>query len=238
MTGYELLLLNLIEAVGALVQGTLGFGINLVSAPLLALIDPSLVPVPTLIVGMLSAAYVSFAHRKDPADTRGLIRALTGQLPGAAVGAVAITTLPAHASKVLFAVLILGAVCLTASRWQPARTTRTLLSTGLVSGFLSASSSVGGAPIALAYQNAPGRVVRSTLARYNAFSATVSLSLLAVTGAVHWSSGWGAMVLLPGFVVGTVLARCTHGVIDRPWVRPAVLLVVAVSAVMVLSVAV
>lgn len=235
MTGSELALLNVIEGAGALVQATLGFGINLVAAPLLALVDPALVPVPTLMVGVLSALYVAACHRKDPPDKPGLRWALSGQVPGAAVGAVAITLLPLHAYRPLFAVLVLAAVVITSSRWQPRITSHTLVSVGMLSGFLSASSSVGGAPMALVYQRSPGRALRSTLARYNALSGTASLTLLAMSGDVHWSSGKLAVALVPGLVAGSLVARFTRDLVDRPWMRPAVLGVVALSAAVLLA---
>jgi len=41
------------EALGVIVQGSVGFGLNVVAAPLLLLIDTRFVPVPSLITGLL-----------------------------------------------------------------------------------------------------------------------------------------------------------------------------------------
>lgn len=50
MSGLELAVACVVVAAGAAVQGGVGFGMNLVAAPLLALIDPDLVPGPAIAV--------------------------------------------------------------------------------------------------------------------------------------------------------------------------------------------
>jgi uncharacterized membrane protein YfcA len=91
-----LLLAGLVVAVGALVQGTVGFGLALVAAPLLAILDPALVPVPLLVV---TAAHVPAraAPRARRHDWPGVGWALLGRLPGIGLGVLAVATLPPRA---------------------------------------------------------------------------------------------------------------------------------------------
>ena len=45
-----IIIAGLVIALGALVQGAVGYGMALVAAPLLALVDPRLVPVPLILL--------------------------------------------------------------------------------------------------------------------------------------------------------------------------------------------
>jgi len=49
-----------VVAVGAMIQGSLGFGLGLVSAPALALIDATFIPGPLLLVGVAVMLTVFF----------------------------------------------------------------------------------------------------------------------------------------------------------------------------------
>ena len=85
---------GLVVAVGALVQGTVGFGLALVAAPLLAILDPALVPVFEASAAA-EAAETAWASQSahgdgatfaafDSSDTSSALGASPG--PGAAMG--------------------------------------------------------------------------------------------------------------------------------------------------------
>ncbi|HRB01896.1 MAG TPA: hypothetical protein PLP26_00940, partial [Ilumatobacteraceae bacterium] len=63
MTLIDFVLACVIVVVGACVQGSLGFGLGLIGAPVLALLDPDLVPVPLLMLALLLTIAVSFRER-------------------------------------------------------------------------------------------------------------------------------------------------------------------------------
>ncbi len=75
MSGTELALAIAVVALGAAVQGSVGFGANLVAAPLLTLIDPSLVPVPIVVAALASRLLTG---RLDRGHTRLAVLALSG----------------------------------------------------------------------------------------------------------------------------------------------------------------
>jgi uncharacterized membrane protein YfcA len=58
-------------AFGALMQGTVGFGLALVAAPLLVLLDPALVPVSLLL--LLATAHALLMPRREHGDTDGRV---------------------------------------------------------------------------------------------------------------------------------------------------------------------
>ncbi len=66
---------------GAAVQGSVGFGLNLLAAPLLVLIDARLVPGPVLVAAIALVAVMSWRER-HAIDFGGLRWALLGRLAG------------------------------------------------------------------------------------------------------------------------------------------------------------
>ncbi|MBA2308053.1 MAG: hypothetical protein H0W01_01835 [Pseudonocardiales bacterium] len=58
-------LIGLVVAIGAVVQGVVGFGMALIATPLLALLDPALVPVPLLLLSSVhSVLTLGREHRQ------------------------------------------------------------------------------------------------------------------------------------------------------------------------------
>ena len=75
----------LIVLAASVVQAGLGMGFGLTAAPLLALIDPHLVPVPTLIIGMVTAGMGTWRERRSviwPEVGIGLVGRLIGVASG------------------------------------------------------------------------------------------------------------------------------------------------------------
>jgi hypothetical protein len=62
-----LLLAGVIVLIGSAVQGVLGYGLNLLSGPVLTLMDPALVPVPVLLVACCTAVMAGVREGGSPA---------------------------------------------------------------------------------------------------------------------------------------------------------------------------
>ena len=198
-------------------------------APVLALVDPSLVPVavllPTAVLPILS-----LLRERAAVDWRGLRWALVGRLPGTLVGAWVATALPLRLLAVAVGVVVLGAVVVSLVRWEPRATPRALLAAGFVSGVTGTATSIGGPPIALVYQRASGPAIRSTLAAFFLVGVVVSLSALALTGAVDRRDLGVAAVLLPFTALGFAVSGPLRPYVDAAGTRPAVLTLCAASA--------
>src|SRR5215207_1483090 len=110
-----LLLGGLAVLVAALVQGTLGLGLSLVAAPVVALLDPTLMPGSMLVLGMVMPA-MTLAH-----EWRHVSWHQAGWVPARAIGAVV-------------GVVVLGAVALTAWRLKLRPSRRGLIIAGAVAG--------------------------------------------------------------------------------------------------------
>ena len=61
----EILAASAIITVGATVQATVGFGLGLVAAPVLLLIEPMLVPGPLMASGVILTLLMAYRERQD-----------------------------------------------------------------------------------------------------------------------------------------------------------------------------
>src|SRR5262249_50600874 len=89
----SLLLAGLGLALGGVVQGSVGFGLALVSVPVFALVRPELVPGPMVVVGCLHTV-LSVLREHGSVDWRGVGWATLGLLPGTVLGALVVDSLP------------------------------------------------------------------------------------------------------------------------------------------------
>lgn len=219
-----------VVAVGAAVQGTVGFGANLLVAPVLAVVEPDAVPVtPMLLVLPLALAMVWREHHGVDRGAVGWL--MLGRLPGTAVGALVVAAVSATTLSVLAGVGVLVAVATSLLTARVPITPATTVGAGVASGALGTATSIGGPPMALLFQHREGPELRSTLAAAFALGTVVSLAALAVAGVVDADHVLLAAALLPGTAAGVLASsRLTHHV-DGRWLRPAVLAFAAVTAV-------
>lgn len=222
MTPVEWAVAAIAIAVGACAQGTVGFGLGLVAAPVLAITNDEFVPGPLLLVALLLTILVA-ARERGRLDWRGLRWALVGRVPGTVLGTVAVVVLPERGLIVLFAVLVLAGVTLSAAGWKVEPTSPTLFSAGAASGFMGSITSIGGPPMALVYQHRSGSELRATLSLFFVFGTTLSIVLLAIAGEIHRADIGRAALLAPAMLVGYLASRWLARVLDRGYLRTALL---------------
>ena len=218
-----------IVMVGATLQGSVGFGIGMLAAPLLVLIDPRLVPGPLLASALVLTLLVAFRERRA-IDFGGMGWALAGRVPGTLLGAVTLTFIPPDEMALLVGALVFLAVGLIGSGLRVERTGRTLLAAGTLSGFTGTTASIGGPPIAILYQDSPGETIRGTMSSFFTVGLVISLSSLAVVGRFGAEEIHRAAFLMPGAVVGFVISRRIAPLLDRGYTRTAILAVSAIAA--------
>lgn len=220
---------TVLVAIGAVIQGTVGFGLGLFAAPLLLLIEPELVPGPLLLASGLLTALV--ARREWHAVRKQDLKwALSGRVVGTVLASAALLVLSADRVDLLFGTLVLAAVALTAIGLHVRPGPRVLLGVGTVSGFMGTLTSIGGPPIALVYQHETGPRIRGTLNAFFMVGVLLSIMGLAAVdrfGLPHLVLG---VQLMPGIVLGFWLSRRTSTVLDEGLMRPAVLIVSTISA--------
>ena len=213
---------------GAFVQGTVGFGVNLLAAPVLALAEPDALPA-TLILVAMPLAVGMLVREHGATDWTGLRWLVVGRLPGTALGALVVATLPDDGLAAVIGLLVLLAVAMSLAAPPLPVTRGSALAVGAVSGAMGTASSIGGPPAALLYQHPAGPVLRSTTAALFVVGTTLSIVALAVAGQVGWDHVGLAVALTPAVAGGLLLSRRLGHRIDAGWLRPAVLVVAAAA---------
>lgn len=229
MTPLELVAAAGAAALGAVVQGSVGLGLSLVTVPLLFLIDPSFVPGPVLCVAIVLTLLISHRERRS-IDFHGVAWVLAGRIPGTVLGAAALVVLAADALSVLFGILVLLAVAFSLLRVRGEPKRWSLLSVGALSGFMGTTAALGGPPVALLLQKLPGARLRGTLSGIFLVGASVSLAALLVVNRFGRQELILALALLPGVLLGFGISGLTAPILDRGYTRPAVLLLASAAA--------
>lgn len=228
VTGVEYAALLLAALVGSTLQSSIGFGMNLTIVPVAALVAPETVPA-ALILLALPQIVGMVAREHAHVDWHGVGWMIVGRVPGTVLGVWVVTVASADSLSATIGGLIILAAAMSAVS-PPIRVTPvTASATGFVSGTMGTATSIGGPPMALLYQHHPGPVLRSTLAM--SFTIGTSLSLIALTLAGE-VAGWQvvlAVALTPAVLCGLWLSRHLHGILERGWLRPAVLVFAAVA---------
>jgi hypothetical protein len=229
----EILLALMLVAVGSTLQGSVGFGLAVVAAPILLLLDPIWVPGPLLFAASLLAILITLRdHRHIILGDIAL--GTFGRLIGTIPAAWALSVFSRATYDLAFGIVVLAAVALSASGWHIARTRINLVIAGVLSGIAGTVSSIGGPPMALVYQHEKGPTVRSTMSAIFIIGTFISLAGLwwiGRFGAIEFTLG---LILMPAVLLGFWFSRYTAPRIDAAHTRPAILTVSALSAAIVL----
>jgi uncharacterized protein len=215
---------------GALVQSATGFGLGLLAAPLLSLLDPAVMPGGLLIV-TATLPVLSMLNERRYIDWHGFGWAIAGRAIGTVGGIWVLAHLPLRGLQVGVGLMVL-AVVLVSVRKVRARTSRvTLVAAGVVSGVTGTATAIGGPPVALAYQEAAGPRIRATLAAFFFAGTVLSLTSLVLAGQLHRHAVVGGLELIPFMVAGFALSGPLRHYLDKGRIRTAVLTLAAASAV-------
>jgi uncharacterized membrane protein YfcA len=218
---------------GAAIQGSVGIGFAVILAPILLLYAPAFVPGPVVLAAWLLVILIAFRERRD-VIVRDLPPATLGRILGTMPAAYALAVLPQSLYELLFGVLVMLGVVISALGWHIRPTLWNVFLASIVSGFMSTVSSVGGPPMALMYQNEEGPRIRATISAIFIIGGAVTLAGLWWAGRFHATELIHGLLLMPGAVAGFLISRYTAAKIDAEHVRPALLAASALCAVIVI----
>ena len=176
-----LVLVGIAMFVGALVQGTIGFGAVIVAFAVVVMVEPALLP-QAIIVGTLPMTIVVFLHNRANANWPEVVNLALSRIPGVALGAIVVKLVSPTALAYIGAGFILVAVAATAAAPPIPRRVPLLSLAGVVSGFFGSTVGIGGPPLGLLYQNESGGDLRATV-------GTVGLTGVATTTVGLWLAG-------------------------------------------------
>ncbi len=230
----SLILALLIITFSSTVQGSVGFGGNLIAAPLLALIDINFVPGPIFIAG--TSLVISAALReRESVDWHFVGWANAGRLPGVIVGAIVLSSVSESSLRLLVALTLLVAIVLSSGIIRVPESRMSFATAGAMSGFGATTASIGGPPIALLLQHRHGREVRSTMSAYFVIGATFTLPAIAAAGRLGPDEILTGLALIPGSQLGFAISGPLRKYVDAGRVRPIILVMSTVSVLVLMS---
>lgn len=229
MTPLEFALLAAVVLAAACLQGSIGFGMGMLAAPVVALVDPTLLPVLVITLAMVVTLIVVVMDRAA-LDLRGAGWALAGRVPGTVVGAGLVTVMSASALSWAVAAVVLLGVVVSLRGWRPRVTRATQALAGALSGVMGTTTSVGGAPMAIIWQGSEAARLRGTMSAFFLVGSSLSLVALSVWGAVPTHALVTAAWMVPFAVLGAALSRFVNRFLNRGRTRAIALGVSALGA--------
>lgn len=217
-------------AVGAVVQGSIGFGYALLTVPAMALLLPWAVPVTPLLLAVPMTVLMS-AREWRSIDMGGFVLITAGRLVGTVAGVALLVLAPKGWLSALTGLLIVVAALGSFLRPNFEVNDRTRIAGGVASGVVGTVAALGGTPLALVYQDRSGAELRSTLAISFVVGILMSLAGLWLAGKVEVRHALLALELLPCLLVGLWASRWVVERLDERWLRPTVLAFATVAGV-------
>jgi uncharacterized membrane protein YfcA len=212
----------LVIAAGAAVQGSVGFGMGVVGAPILILLEPRLVPGPILLDALLLTLLVTVREWKH-VRMADLGWSVPGRALGTGIAVWILKAVPAARLQLTMGIFMLLAVAMTMVGPKLRVGRRTLFGAGTLAGIMSTLTSMGGPPMALLYQHETGARLRGTLAAFFSLGVVLSLGGLAMAGRFGWVEVRLAALLLPGVFIGFAISAWTSQRLDKRYTRLVVL---------------
>lgn len=213
---------------GALVQGSVGFGFALILVPILALVDPGSLPATVLLLALPLTSIMALREWRSM-DLSGFFWITGGRLLGTVGGLGLLVVVSSRYLSILTGGLILAAIVMSLLGPDFGVKNSTRLVGGIASGVMGTAAGVGGPPLAFVYQKRPGPELRSTIALSFAIGTVMSLLGLLLVGKLEEHQLRLALLLLPAMLIGLWGSRRISKFLDKRWLRPSILAFAAVS---------
>jgi len=226
----QFIIIFIIITFGAMLQGSLGFGLGPLSVPLLLLIDPGFIPGPLLLVSIYLTFFM-FRRERNDFHKASFSWAIMGRILGSVAGAMLLVIIPAEHLSLFYGGLIIFAVLLSISGWKLAMVPKNYVLVGTLSGMMATAVAMGGPAMALIYQHGTGSRLRSTLSAIFLLGSFISLGALLWVGRLGLPEVQKALILLPGIILGFYLSRYSLAALDKKYLRPAILMVSTLSSI-------
>ena len=229
-----LLLASIVIFVGAVTQSLIGFGLAVVSAPLLYVIDPELVPVPVILMGFSISLLTLFRERMN-LEFNGLQWGLLGRIPGGLIGAALLVLAPQAVLGLIIAAIVAIALWLSIKRYQVPVNRFTIGTAGVFSGIFGTIAGIGGPPMALLLTGRDAGKFRAALSAFFAISSLISLSILFCVGKLNLHHLLLAALLLPAVILGFWISNFIVPHVDRQRTRFFTLALCAINVIVLTS---
>jgi uncharacterized membrane protein YfcA len=214
--------------VGAAAQGSIGFGQNLITVPVIALLLPEALPGTMVVVGVPLSLLMA-AREHHGIDRRGVAWIAIGRVPGTIAGVLVVATVSTRLLGGLAGVATIVGVLMSALAGPVRVGPQTASAAGLASGVMGTAAAIDGPPLALLYQHHPGHAFRPTLAVCFLLATVMSFVALVIGGLITADQLCLALALVPGSLAGFAISRGTTRALHGRDLRPIILAIVAIT---------
>ena len=228
------LLVAVVVAIAATLQGSTGIGFNMFAAPIVALIEPAFLPGPLLLLAAMVSLGVMLREFRA-IDVRGVCYSLAGRLPASFLAGYSMALAPPSGFAFFFSALVLAAVGVSIAGGTVHPSRKNLLLAGVASGYMGTITSIGAPPMALIYQHSPGPRVRATISAFFVVGVVFSLGALATFGHFGAAHVIMSLQLIPSLLIGFLVSGPMARFVDKGRVRVAVLSISTLSALVLLG---
>jgi uncharacterized protein len=191
---------------GSCLQASSGFGLGMLAAPVIALVEPALLPATLILLALLVTVLVT-ARERQHLDLRGTGWALMGRIPGSFLGAWLVALLSREGLAWVVVAVVLSGLLLAGRGWAPRPVRANLIVAGAASGIMGTATSIGGPPMALVWQGHDGPRMRGTMSAFFMVGSTISMAMLWAAGAVSAEMLLLALWMVPAVVGGFAASR-------------------------------
>lgn len=212
-TGVEMIIIGVLLFVAACVQGSIGFGLGMLAAPIIALIRPDLLPGLILLLAF-GFSIATWVRERGAVEWPVVGWSLVGRVPGSMLGAWAVVALPLVGLKIVLAVAVIVGTVSSIIGWRPGHGRRNSVVAGAVGGFLGTTTAIGGPPLALIMRSMPVERVRGTLSVCFVVGSAMSIGLLVSAGALGWEHVRAALIFAPVAIAGFLLSGLVNRYLD------------------------
>lgn len=214
----ELAFVALVVSVASCLQGSIGFGLGLLAAPAIALLDPTLLPGSIVLVAA-GLTVLGVLRDRAAVDVKDAGWAVAGQIPGTVAGALLVAALPARTLSLVVAGTVLLAVLLSVCGWQPRPRPSAVAAAGAASGLMGTATSIGGPPMALVWHGSSRARMRGTMSAFFLVGAVLALVALTAVGSLDRRTVEFAGALFPAMLLGFAVSSTVNARINRRIVR-------------------
>ena len=225
----EILIIYFIVIIGSIIQGSLSVGFALMVTPILIIIEPAFIPGPVMICRLfLSILIIIKEHRSI--DFKDIKISIIGRIFGTLLAAFVILIISEELFGIIFGGFIFLAVIFSFNKSKLHPSKPLLLLAGFLSGLMGTITSIGGPPMGLVYQNKEGPIIRGTLSGFFLIGSIFSIIILAIIGKIKIYELQLFFIIIPPLMVGFFLSFFTSKLLDKGYIRYAILIVCTISA--------
>jgi uncharacterized membrane protein YfcA len=220
----------IVMTLSSTLQAAAGFGGGLVAVPLLALVSLDYVPGPFLGSSLVLTGMIAYRGRRDIAR-KHVLPVLAGLALGTISAVQILADLPITYLSLAFGVMVLIAAAATYAGVRIPFTGRAGSIAGALAGLMGATTGSGAHVLALFFRHYDGKQLRATLATLYLVAMPFTLGALAAAGQFDTRDILLGLELLPGTVIGYLIAPAIARKLDRGYSRIVILVIASATSI-------